>query len=39
MAGDYASRPSQGDHFFHHALRVWHVYQDKTGVNQIKRSS
>jgi hypothetical protein len=39
MAGNYPSRPGQGDHFLHHGLRLWHVYQDQTGVNQIKRSS
>ena len=39
MAGNYASRPGQSDHFFHHALRLWHVYQDKAGVNHVKRCS
>jgi hypothetical protein len=36
MAGDYASGPGQVDHLLHHALRVGHIYEDKSGVDHIK---
>ena len=39
MAGDYASGPSQVDHFLYDSLWLGHIYQNEAGVNQIKGSS